>query len=261
MIDIHLHLLPGVDDGPPDMSASLALAQALVEANMRRAVITPHIDDWTAHVLPDPAAVASHTAVLEAALAQAGIPLSIVPGGECFLTPELIERVKQRQVPTWGHGPCLLVEMVTSQRLLHVDRMLGQLVLSGLHIVLAHPERYSFVQENPQVLDDLVDGGLLLQVTAGVFGAERGRQSDTARALLARGKIHLLASDAHNPRGVQSMLLGVQRVRELVGDEAVRTLYEHNPMALLDGDRAIISLPPMSAPARHSFRFPFFRQR
>lgn len=261
MIDLHLHLLPGVDDGPPDLAVSLDHARALVAAGIDRAVVTPHIDDWTAHVLPNVEAVTARTEALAAELAQAGIPLAIAPGGECFLTPELIERVRQRTVPTWGSGPCVLVEMVATQRLLHIDRMLAELLRTGLRVVLAHPERYPYVQEHPEALDELVDAGLLLQVTAAAFGYERSRQGDAARALLARGSIHVLASDSHNPAGVQGIARGLDRLREMAGDEVVRTLYEHNPAALLDGDRPLITLPPIAPPARRSFRIPFFKQR
>jgi protein-tyrosine phosphatase len=261
VIDLHLHLLPGVDDGPPDMDASLALARALVEAGVTRAVVTPHIDDWTAQVLPDVAAVQSRTETLAEEIARADIALSITPGGECFLTPELIERARERTVPTWGCGPCILVEMVATQRLLHVDRMLAGLLRCGLRVVLAHPERYPFVQENPDALNEPIDNGLMLQVTAAAFGYERSRQGEAARTLLARGKVHLLASDAHNPSGVQSVLIGLARLRELAGDEVVRTLYEENPLALLDGDRPVTTISPLALSTRRSFRLPFLKWR
>lgn len=261
MIDLHLHLLPGVDDGPPDLDASLALARALVEAGIRRAVVTPHIDDWTAQALPDVAAVVARTEALRAALAQAAIPLAINPGGECFLTPELIARARQRTVPTWGSGPCILVEMTATQRLLHTDRMLSELLRTGLRVILAHPERYPFVQEQPAALDEMVGNGLILQLTAAAIAYERSRQGETARALLARGTVRLVASDAHNPPGVRNMVLGLERLRELAGDEMVRTLYEENPAALLDGDRPLVAVPPIALPERRAFRLPFLRGR
>jgi protein-tyrosine phosphatase len=81
MIDLHVHLLPAVDDGPPDGQTSLALAQALVAIGVHHAVVTPHIADWTRKVLPSAKVVAERTETLRANLRIAGIPLTIEPGG------------------------------------------------------------------------------------------------------------------------------------------------------------------------------------
>ena len=260
MIDLHLHLLPAVDDGPRTLDESLALARALVESGVRRAVVTPHFDAWTAQILPNARAIGRHTDALRTELAAASIPLAIVPGGECFLTPELLERAESGDVPSWGRPATILVE-TAEQHVLHAERMLAILIHSGLRVVLAHPERYAFIQENPAWLDELVGMGLLVQVTAGAFrpGASSPR-ARTAELLLRQGRIHALASDAHNAAGVRGMQEGLARLGELAGAEVLALLTEENPAAILDGGRAVRPAPPVALPARRRVRLPFSRR-
>jgi protein-tyrosine phosphatase len=261
MIDLHLHLLPSVDDGPKDLDQSLLFARALVEAGVDRAVVTPHIDEWTSQVLPNVATVASRTAMLQAQLRAHSIPLRLWPGGECYLSDDLVQRARDRTVPTFGPGDCLLVEMAEQQPLYSGGHVLSQLRLAGVRVLLAHPERYAFVQTRPEVVDELVELGVMMQVTASAFRrSSDSRRGQIAEVLLRRGQVHIVASDGHNDKAVLGMLEGLDRLTELAGEMTVRLLTVENPRALLESTEMIRPAPAPPTPARH-FRMPFFKSR
>lgn len=261
MIDLHLHLLPSVDDGPKDLEQSLLFARALVEVGVERAVVTPHIDEWTSEALPNVAAVVARTEALQAELRAHSIALRIQPGGECYLSDELVQQAHDRTVPTFGPGNCLLVEMAVQQPLYNGGQLFSQLRLAGVRVLLAHPERYSFVQARPEVVDELADLGVMLQVTAAAFrqrtDAHRGQ---IAEVLLRRGQVHIVSSDGHNDKAVLAMREGLDRLREIAGDATVRLLTEENPRTLLDTTEVIRPAPAPPIPPRH-FRVPFFKAR
>jgi len=261
MIDLHLHLLPAVDDGPKDLEHSLLFARALVEAGVDRAVVTPHIDEWTSEVLPNVAAVVARTAALQTELQSRSIMLRLQPGGECYLSDDLVQRAHDRTVPTFGPAHCLLVEMAAQQPLYNGGQILSQLRLAGVRVLLAHPERYSFVQSRPAVVDELVELGVMLQVTASAFRqTSHSGRAHLAETLLRRGQVHIVASDGHNDKAVLGMREGLERLHEIAGEAMVRLLTVENPQALLESTERIRPAPAPEPQARH-FRIPFFRAR
>jgi protein-tyrosine phosphatase len=151
--------------------------------------------------------------------------------------------------------------MAEQQPLYSGGQVLSQLRLAGVRVLLAHPERYAFVQTRPEVVDELVELGVMMQVTASAFRrSSDSRRGQLAEVLLRRGQVHIVASDGHNDKAVLGMLEGLDRLTELAGETTVRLLTVENPRALLETTEMIrpASAPP--APARH-FRMPFFKSR
>jgi protein-tyrosine phosphatase len=253
MIDLHVHLLPAVDDGPPDGQTALALARALVAVGVHHAVVTPHIADWTRFALPTAKAVASRTETLRANLRIASIPLTIEPGGECYLTPDLPDRLARGLLPTWGRRPCLLVELPIGQPTPFAVQALTHLTELGIRVVLAHPERYDLAHTHPERIHELAARGVILQVTARAFlPGDRSRHARTARLLLQRGLVHLVAGDTHGAADVEGLRNGLAHLQSLVGDATLEILCERNPAALLAGD------PLTPVPPRARRRLPFW---
>src|SRR4051812_12714917 len=111
MIDLHLHILPGVDDGARSPQDALQMAVALRDAGVHTAAATPHFNDRTHDVLPDCDSVWQHVHALSSFLAEQDVGLTLRPGGECYLTPELPAQVRDHLAPTLGAGRYLLTEL------------------------------------------------------------------------------------------------------------------------------------------------------
>jgi protein-tyrosine phosphatase len=237
VIDLHSHILPGVDDGAATMDDALEMARAARASGVRVVAATPHVRG------AEPIrAEAMHegVAVLRARLADAGIELDVVGGGEVDL--DRLQALPPDELKGFGLGGnsgYLLVEFPYQGWPLDAARLLFDVQLTGMTPVLAHPERNGAVQAKPERLRELVEAGALVQVTAGSlvgrFGSANRR---TAATLVEQGLAHLLASDAHDAtrRGFD-----LAAAVPAVGDAALASwLAVDMPRAIVDR----LPLPP-----------------
>ncbi len=232
MIDLHLHLLPGVDDGPPDLAAALDLARECAATDTPLVVATPHVDDWTRGVLPDAATVRARVAQLREEIDRASISLRVVPGGEAFLAPELSRQVREGRVPTIGETHWLLVETPVGQRPLYLDQVFFELLAEGITPLLAHAERYGWL--TPDALATLVSHGVRVQVTASALTGQRGRrQRALAETLVRRGLAQVISTDRHKAASGATLPQGYEAAAALVGEARARALVETNPGRIL----------------------------
>jgi len=195
VVDIHCHILPGLDDGSPDMATSIAMARLAVAAGISTVIGTPHwIEDEHE---TDPARVRQTVKDLQAELNSRAIPLTILCGNEALICPDLPDRVKKGDVLTLAdRGTHLLLELPYEDLPTYVDDVIFKLQLQGITSVLAHVERYAYVRSDWHVLDRWVQHGCLAQVNASSLDGSRG--DDVAQDLMDRGLIACTATDAHD---------------------------------------------------------------
>jgi protein-tyrosine phosphatase len=241
VIDLHCHLLPGIDDGPRTIEDSLALARMAMERGTSTIVATPHVSSRYPNE-PDVIARAAHD--LGARLAAEGMDLDVRTGAEIAMTHIAEIEPHQLQQLRLGGGSWLLLEPPFSPLAIGLDGIVHALHAHGHRIVLAHPERCSAFHRDPALLGTLVRDGVLTSITA---GALVGRFGSTVRRfahrLMREGMVHNVASDAHDhsdrPPGVLEEL-------ELAGLGALaRWLTEEVPAAILAGEP--IPAPPAIA--------------
>lgn len=232
MIDLHIHLLPGVDDGASDVAIShamLARAQAL---GFDILVATPHLPGRL-----EPAYRSQiEQALVEVRAMAPSFAIDIEFGFEIALTPDLPARLEAGEPATLGGSQAVLVDLPFSGWPLHVESTLFELQVAGFRPVLAHPERYVAIQQDSDRARSLADRGTLLQATTGSFVGIFGQAAQrTAERLLQQGAIHLVATDAHSTGArFASVDRGLDRIRTLVGEERLRQLVDDVPRALLD---------------------------
>ncbi len=196
MIDLHCHVLPGIDDGPPDMDGSLALARSARAAGIKTIVATPHVN-WKYRNNAATISVALRS--LNAALTTAGIDLEVHAGAEVALTLAAEMEPDELSVLGLGGGRWLLIECPFTPAATGFDTVLLTLQNRGHRILLAHPERCPAFHRDPRMLSMLVNTGMLTSLTAGSLVGGFGRTVQRfARTLLADGLVHNVASDAHD---------------------------------------------------------------
>ena len=243
MIDLHLHLLPGVDDGPADLAAALELARECCAGGTPTVAATPHFDDWTRHVLPDAASAVDRVAGLQAELDRAGIPLQVLVGGEAFVAPDLPRRVRDGLVPTLAGTQWLLVETTVHQMPIYLEHVLFELQTMGVSPLLAHPERYGWLHKKPELLGELVARGVRAQVTASSLTGTAARpQRALAETFVRRGFVQVIASDRHGAGTGVSLRDGYRAAAALVGEERARQLVEEHPRLIVDGRSIPVTL-------------------
>ncbi len=243
MIDLHTHLLPGIDDGPATTEESLELAAELAAGGVSLAACTPHVrDDHDT----TPEKMEAALAAFQGELAAAGIPLEVRGGGEIAIDklPELDADALLRY-GLCGNPRLLLLEFPYFGWPLALPVIVTRLAAEGVVPVLAHPERSPEVQESPERLRPIVEAGAYVQLTASsLAGGAGSRSARCSRTLLDAGLAHLLASDAHGRVIARS---GIREGARAAGDEALGSwLTEDVPRALVSG----LSVPPRPEPPR-----------
>jgi protein-tyrosine phosphatase len=197
VIDLHTHVLPGIDDGPPTMEGSLALAAAALAEGTDILCATPHV----VVELPGNTApfIAERVAEAQGALDAAGIAVRVVRGGEVALTRAVELTDDELQALHLGGGEWLLAECPLSPTAVGFETILLTLQARGHRIVLAHPERSPALQKRPQLVASLVESGMLTSITAGALRGDFGRTArDVAFRLLEEDLVHNVASDTHD---------------------------------------------------------------
>lgn len=244
MRDLHCHILPCVDDGAESDADARAMAKVAVAEGLRDIVATPHFHMLDGHAPRRD--VEQRVRDFQAALDAEGIPLTIHPGCEVYLTPDSPKQWDAGDLIPLGKTNFLLVETAFHEYPWYVEETIFQLQARGARIILAHPERYVAFQREPAIMEALVARGVLAQVTAGSLLGVFGKSAKAAAELfLQRGWAHLLATDAHRPGGNRApeMIRARQRAAELVGEARARAMTEDLPAAILRGD--VIELPPV----------------
>jgi protein-tyrosine phosphatase len=240
MIDLHCHLLPGIDDGPATLDDALALARALVADGVRHVVATPHI--FPGRYENKRSGIAHAHAAFAQVLAQQGIGLQLSFAGEVRLSPDVLDWLARGELPFLGGDAAhagqaprvLLLEMPDGQVPLGTDRLCASLSRQGIVPLIAHPERNRGVMEQPERLEPLLDAGCQFQLTAGsLLGDFGSRAQDTAWDLLERGQVAAVASDAHNLRGrAPRMSAARELLVQEMGEAVARRLTQDNPARL-----------------------------
>lgn len=201
MIDLHCHVIPGVDDGPATIDESMALCRAALAAGTTKIIATPHVN-WT-YPGVDAATVHEGVAAVNAALEQESIGVEVDAGAEIALSR--IGDLSEVEIASLrlGEGPYLLVECPHQGGApTAIQQMLHGFAASGHSIVLAHPERCPVFQSDPRLLPALAEIGMLCCITARSLTGEFGsRAHGYAWALMESGQVHAIASDAHDALG------------------------------------------------------------
>lgn len=250
-IDLHSHILPGVDDGPRTLEGSLELARAAVGSGTGQIVATPHVnEDHFIAPLDIPPAVAELNEQLEAE----GIGLVVRAGGEIAL-PRLID-LEEEELGSLGlgGGPYLMLESPFGIAVGDFEPLVYDVQIRGHRVLLAHPERSPSFQREPERLVRLVRSGVLVQITAGsLTGSFGDRVRQFAARLLREDLVHVVASDAHDhdrrPPGLDEAVQAAEREVPGIAERSAWFTQEV-PAAILAGDP--IPAPAPLPPARAS---------
>ncbi|GAA3912734.1 tyrosine-protein phosphatase [Litoribacillus peritrichatus] len=235
MIDLHCHLLPGIDDGPSNLEESLALAQQMVQSGVTHAVLTPHVhpgrwDNTKSTIEP-------HVIEYKKALADASIPLTVGFAGEVRISPDILNAFMEGELPFLGElngQKVLLLELPHSNIPLGTDKIISWLLSKNIRVMIAHPERNKDVMRRYEKLAPLVDLGCLFQVTAGSLIGNFGEQAELISIrMLEAGLITILASDAHHVvRRPCNLDQGFAKASEVVGGNEALNLVKGMPLEI-----------------------------
>ncbi len=244
LIDLHCHIIPGIDDGSPDLQTSLKMARMSVADGVSVIACTPHIIPGVYdNSGPD---IRRHVQSLQFELDAAGINCRLVPGCDAHVAADLVDKLRSGLALAINDSRYVLVEPPHDFLPPNVDRLFFELLAAGYVPILTHPERMAWADRNDELLCRLIESGTWMQVTAGsvlgVFGPGAKRR---AERMFRNGWVHIVASDAHDAsQRPPAMGHALPVLGNLVGVEEAENLARVRPAAILE-DCSPGSVPPI----------------
>jgi len=236
MIDIHSHILPGLDDGSRSMEETLQMVRQLYEAGFKTLIATPHVSEGRDYLSPTEILKATEQVCLQ--VVEAGIPVEIFPGAENYIFPDMANWARDGKLMTLGNtNQYLLLEFPLLEIPRYTDQVFFELQVLGLTPILAHPERYKGLVDEPERLLDWAKKGILLQLDLRSLCGKYGPQAKRlAEVMLHSDLVHLVGSDAHRVAGSElAYLKELDRVKEIVGESRFREVTMLSPQSILEG--------------------------
>ncbi|MBK1646553.1 capsular biosynthesis protein [Thiocapsa imhoffii] len=252
MIDLHCHLLPGIDDGSPDLSTSLEMARIALSDGITTTACTPHIYPGLYENRAE--GIRAAIGALRQALAEADLPLNLTEGADIQLAPEMIPGLRQGTHPTLNGTRYFLFEPPHHTVPVHFQESIHDCLAFGFVPVITHPERLTWLDaEHYPWFVQAARQGAWIQLTAGALTGRFGRTPKYwGERMLDEGLVHILATDSHETRHRPPILSeGRDAAVRWVGAEEAERLVELRPQAILDNrDPVEVPPPPMLDPSR-----------
>jgi protein-tyrosine phosphatase len=242
VIDIHSHILPGIDDGARNLEEAIEMARIAKEDGIEYMVSTPHMFNGISGN-PAPGEIVDRVAALNDAIGANGV--RILPGNEVHISHDIAEQAKSERVTKINQHNYMLVELPQLTVPFGADELLYRLVAQGVRPILVHPERNGHIQMHPVLVARLIERGVLVQITAMSLTGEFGPAAkNCAEELLRHDCVHFLATDAHRPKSRPPILSkGRDAAAAIIGRERAVSLVETNPCAVINGEPLQVPQP------------------
>ena len=235
MIDIHTHLLPGVDDGSSSIQQTIEQLKILIQAGVKKVYLTPHFMRNLYHNTNE--VIQPVFLNLKKEIESIGLDIQLVLGCEFFIDNHAVETIQKEQL-TLGDSSYILFESMLQQLPTDIFEQTYQLQKAGYKLIMAHPERYTDIIRKPDLVEDFLHRDIYLQINAGSLLGMYGRNVQrTAFSLLEKGYIHFIASDNHGDHHESVQSIAYQLVSENFSDKIAEELFINNPARIATDDK------------------------
>jgi protein-tyrosine phosphatase len=236
MIDLHCHILPGIDDGAPDLSVSIEMARAFVTDGVSVVACTPHILPGLYHNTGPQ--IRQATAQLQQTLKREGIPLQLVTGADNHIVPDFVAQLRSGHLLSLANTRYVLVEPPHHVAPPRLEDLFFNLLVADYVPILTHPERLTWISSQYEAVQRLIHAGVWMQITAGSLAGAFGRNARYwAERMLDEGCVHILATDAHDVnRRPPNLGQGRELAAKRVGEAEAQHLVVTRPRGVLLND-------------------------
>lgn len=239
-VDIHCHCLPGLDDGPKQMSESLALCKGLVDDGISVAIATPHqlgqFDGCN-----EPAKVRQSVSELNKELENNKINLTVMPGGDVRIDERISSLIETDKVQTLADGGKYILLELPTRIFIDIETLIIELANKGIRAIVSHPERHYVLCRQYDALSKWLSRSAHLQITAGSLTGDFGLEAEKAAwELLSMGMVSFVATDAHNLRGRKpKMKIAHREICMKLDSKIAHMVCIENPIRLLEGSEIV----------------------
>lgn len=243
MIDFHTHIIPNIDDGSRSIEETFNLIKEAKEAGFEGIVLTSHyIENYYETDVPERD---MWVKAISDNLKSKGIETNLYLGNEIYISDNMMQLLIDGKASTINNSCYVLFEMPLNAEPMDLYNVIYSLQENKLIPVLAHPERYTFVQKEPELIYDLIQKGVLMQANYGSILGQYGKNAQMiVRKFYENNMIHFLGSDVHRPNTIYKRIPeAIVEISEIVGEEKVRELTTINPKLVLQNKRIDIEEP------------------
>lgn len=233
MIDIHSHIIPGVDDGAETLVDSVEIVRGLVAQGVTDIIATPHFVDGSVYESPREKNRELFAELLTA-LKEHEIKVNIYLGNEIYITERIDQLIKDGMISTLADSKYILVELPLNGEYTNYEDILESLGYFGYQVILAHPERYGIFQEDYSKLMNLCEMGILLQCNIGSVIGKYGKDvKKQVKRLMKEKRVFCFGSDMHHARGKNEIVQAMKKMRKYYNDSELERVLVRNPRNIL----------------------------
>lgn len=243
MIDVHSHILPSVDDGANDIAETFKILEEACDAGFSDIFATSHYIEGEYEFNKT-----DREFIIEALMqkiAEEGLDIKLHIGAEGYISNDLPKLIEAGEVPTMGNSKYVLFELPLRAKVMYTSEVINKLINMKLIPIIAHPERYEVVQDDPNLTIEWVEDGALLQSNfASIIGRYGTKAKETLYKLLDANAVHFLGTDNHRAGSIYTRMDDIKReFRKRIGKDKFYELTELNPRCILNNDEIDVEVP------------------
>ena len=243
MIDFHSHIIPNIDDGSRSIEETFNLLKEAKEAGFEGIVLTSHyIEDYYQTDVPERD---MWVKAISENLGAKGIDIDLYLGNEVYMTENMMQLLIDGKASTINNSCYVLFEMPLNAEPMNMYDVIYSLQENKLIPVLAHPERYSFIQKEPELVYDLIEKGVLMQANYGSILGQYGEKAQIiVRRFFENNMIHFLGSDVHRQNTIYKRIPhALEEIKEIIGEKKLQEITTINPKLALENKKIDIEDP------------------
>jgi len=233
-VDIHSHILYGIDDGSKTLEESIEIIKQHIEMGFKEIILTPHYIENSKYET-DNKEKKKLLQKLKRELKKQNIDIKLYLGNEVFVNDTI--EINKEKIEKLNNSKYLLIEFPMEKQPKNINNIIYELKIQGITPVIAHPERYTFVQEKPNIVDEWIEEGALLQSNYGSIVGVYGENAKKAvKKLLKKNVISVLATDIHYPNNkiYQNIEKSRKKIKKIIGEEKYIELTTTNPKKIIE---------------------------
>ena len=236
MIDIHSHIIPNVDDGARSVEETFNILKEAQEAGFTDVILTSHF--LLNYYETNAQELIFWKEKLQEVLKKQGTKINLHSGMEIYITNQMEELLENKKILTLANSGYMLIELPLATNVKYFDYVVYYLEAKGIKPIIAHPERYKCVQKDPDIVEEYIEKGCLIQCNYGSIVNVYGREAEkTIKTLLKKNQVNFLGSDVHRENGTYLIILdAIKKIRKIIGENKINELTTINPKKILQNE-------------------------
>ena len=236
MIDIHSHIIPNVDDGARSVEETFNILKEAQEAGFTDVILTSHF--LLNYYETNAQELIFWKEKLQEVLKKQGTKINLHSGMEIYITNQMEELLENKKILTLANSRYMLIELPLATNVKYFDYVVYYLEAKGIKPIIAHPERYKCVQKDPDIVEEYIEKGFLIQCNYGSIVNLYGREAEkTIKTILKKNQVHFLGSDVHRENGTYLIILdAIKKIRKIIGENKINEITTINPKKILQNE-------------------------